>query len=440
MLNPWKNNSKRRLASAENSSIHFGRARRLSFERVEGRLMLSGDAQDFISWDAYSSEFRIAIYPLGAAPVNLAPVEYVEGGFIQPGAVLSGYSADGAFDSVTTRANSNVLVSGPTITADYNHSDSSGVTFNFGGVHLDTPAIPVIVFPGTDSDAGTTFVDQPATAGPPPVEVTADEGGAIPINSILAFVGQTDTWKSGERLASSASQTGRSHWGMPAAVGRTQVHEIAGEWARPAMLEMAGGEPASVEQPSDTRHEQTSMLNDGNNMRLGRLGSSGSTADTPASDSRSARDFDGSDRSADSVAPEEAAYQTERLSATSRQPVSFVLTSHAASADSPAKPNSTAATQSANRETDSAVELNTVNESAVAEVYDQLGTNEGVGAQAVFNRDAWRDSWKATPLLMILALERIAASNSRRAKTESRHSAGHPQSHAPIPPNRTYAD
>jgi hypothetical protein len=435
MLNPWKNNRKRRPASAENPSIHFGRVRRLGFERVEGRLMLSGDAPHFISWDAYSTEFSIAIYQLGDAPVQLAPVEYVDGGFVQPRTVRLGPSTDGTFDIVTTGANSGVLGSGQTITAGFNLSDSSGVTFNFGGVHLDTPAIPVIVFPGTDSDAGTTFVDQPATAGPPPVEVTADEGGAIPINSILAFVGQTDNWKSGDRLASTASRTVRVNWGTPSPVRTPQGHEIMGEWARPAMLEMAGGEPASVGQPADARHERRSMFDEDDNLRLGRPRSFGAAGDTPADDSQAARDFDGSERSADSITPGEAASQTERLSATSQQPVSLAVASHVASDDSPAKPNSTMATESANRENDSASKLNAVNESAIAEVYDQLGTTEGVGAQAVFNREAWRDSWKATPLLMILALERIAASNSRRAKKELRHSAGQPQSHAPAPPD-----
>jgi hypothetical protein len=426
MLNQWKKHRKRRVTTAKTPSVHFTRARRLGFEAMEGRLMLSGDALEFVSWDAYSSEFRLAIYSLSVAPVQMAPVDYADGGFIQPGTMLFGPSSQGTYDSLTNRANFGAVESGPPITVGFNLSGSSDVTFDFSGVHLDTPSIPVLVFPGTDSDLGTTFVDQPANSGPQTTEVTADEGGAIPINSILAFVGQTDSWKSGDRLASAATpQMDRSNWGMPSVVRTTQAREIAGEWARPAMLEMAGGEPASNGQPAEGQYQRSSMFDDEGNMRVGRPLSSGSATDTPANDSRAARDFNASRRSADAVPPEEAAPANRHLSSTSQQSASLIFASQVADAHSLIQANTSQRSESAIMETGAAPDVSRLNESALAKVYDELGTNDAVGAQAVFNHDAWRDSWKATPLLMILALERIAASNSRRAKKREESASAH---------------
>ncbi|HJQ80526.1 MAG TPA: hypothetical protein VJ828_11250, partial [Lacipirellulaceae bacterium] len=201
MLKLWGKNRKRRDATTQTADVGWRARRRLGFEAMEGRLMLAGDAPDFVSWEAYAPEFRLALYPLTTRPLQTAPVEYVDGGFITPVALLLESSGHGTFDTVTNRANfgssglsANIAIS--------NHSDSGGLSVDFTGVHLDTPAIPIIVFPSTVSDGDTTFVDQAAGAGPQPVEVTVDEGGAIPINSILAFVGHTDSWKRGEQLAS----------------------------------------------------------------------------------------------------------------------------------------------------------------------------------------------------------------------------------------------
>ncbi len=427
-----KNHRQRHDATAQTPSTRCRASRRLGFEAMEGRLMLSGDAPDFISWDAYSPEFRIAIYPLVSAPLQTAPVGFVDGGFIQPGTVLFGSSGSGTLDTVTNRANVGELQSVMPTTVNINSPGSSGVTFNFGGVHLDTPAIPVIQFPATDSDTGTTFVDQQHIVGPQPAEVAAEEGGAIPINSILAFVGQTDSLRSGERLASKGpSQTREANWGMPSVAQSTHAREIAGEWARPTMLVMAGGEPAGIPQPEKSQEERAPVQDGDDNILFRRRLSSGAAADTPANDSRITRDFDGSRSSADSVPSEVGAHASRRLSSTSHQPVSLILTSHVAGADSLLQPNTTESTQAEINENGSASHATARNESAYAEVYDELGTGDTLGAQEVFNRDAWRDSWKATPLLVILALERIAASNSRRAKREASSNTRQMPSHLP---------
>jgi hypothetical protein len=420
MWNQWK--KQRHIATAQSTDTRCRALRRLSFEAMEGRLMLSGDAPEFVSWGAYSPEFRLAIYPLASAPQQTAPVEIVEGGFIQPGAVLLGSSAHGTLDTVTNRANVGEIQPRTLTTISYNLSDWPGVTFNFDGVHLDTPSIPVIQFPATDSDAGTTFVDQVDIVGPAPTEVTADEGGAIPINSILAFVGQTDSWRSGERLASKATlQSREPNWGRPSVSNSAQAREIVGEWARPTMLVMAGGEPARISQPEKLQHEQTPVPDGDDNMLIRRRLSSGAAADTPTNDSRTASDFDRTSSATDQS--NDAAHASRRWSSSSDRLVSFDLTSHMVDADSLIR-ESTESAETKSIENGSASDGNALKKSAYAEVYDELGNNDAVGAQDVFNRDTWRDSWKATPLLVILALERIAASNSRRAKREASSNAG----------------
>jgi hypothetical protein len=366
----------------------------------------------------------------------MVPADNVDGGFILPGTVLSGYSVHGRFDSATNRASIGDFAPSTPTSGNVNLSGTGGIHFDFDDVYLDTPAIPLIGFPGTDSDPGTTFVDPPANAGPQAAgpqatETVADEGGAIPINSILAFVGQVDNWRSGERLASRATSpsvdllSGIPNSGQPA-----QARDIAGEWARPMMLEMAGGEAASIRQPEDARHDPTSKFDDEDNIRLGRPLSSDASSATPANNSRAARGLDGSRGNADAVPSEDAAREDRRLSSASQQPVSLVFSSHGSAAHSLVRPNASDPSESAFIENGQASVLTALNESAYAEVYDELGASDAVGAQAVFNRDAWRDSLKVTPLLMILALERIAASNSRRAKRESPGNAGRRQSHA----------
>jgi hypothetical protein len=430
MWNQWKKRGQRHVATAQKPGRRLRAVSRLGFEAMEGRLMLSGDAPEFASWGAYSPEFRLANYPAASQPLQTAAAEYVEGGFIQPGAVLLGSSGYGMLDTITNRANVGQLPPATPVMVNYDLSDWSGTTYNFEDVHLDAPAIPLIEFPATDSDAETTFVDQVDIVGPQPTKVTVDEGGAIPINSILAFVGQTDSWRSGERLASKANLQPRDpSWRMPSVAQATQAREIAGEWARPMMLVTAGGEPTGIGRPEKHQYERTPAPDSDDQTFIRRRLSSGEAADTPENDSWTAGDFHGSRGSAAAVPSGDAAHASRRLSSTSERPRSLNLASHVAAADSlsgPTTSESTVREVLANR---LASEINVRNESAYAQVYDELGTSEKLGAQDAFNREAWRDSWKATPLLVILALERIAASNSRRAKREASNIAVRPTSH-----------
>jgi hypothetical protein len=407
----WRTNRKRASATAQ-SANGWGARRRLGFERMEGRLMLSGDAPDFHLWETYSPEFQIAPYPLGEMPLKTFPADHSDGGFILPGTVLSGHSVHGTFDPVTNRAHiGSFAPSTPTsISGDLSVSGASD--FDFGEVFIDTPPIPPIAFPGTDSDPGTTFVDQPADAVPQVTETFADEGGAIPINSILAFVGHADGWSSGERLASKAtSHTGNLLTAVPNLGPPGQARDIAGEWARPTMLEMAGGEPASTGHDAAHEHEQRLLLEKDAGSRVRRPLSSGAATDPSANDSRSARDFDGSRRGADSVPSEGPDGANGRSRAASQQPESLILASQIAAADLQGQSSAVAIAEFTNVG-DPGATTRAVNESAYAEVYEKLGAREATGAEALFNRDSWRDWWKATPILMILALERIAASNS----------------------------
>jgi hypothetical protein len=194
------------------------------------------------------------------------------------------------------------------------------------------------------------------------------------------------------------------------------------------MLEMAGGEPASIGHHSARENEQTLELEKEAGSRVRRPLSSGEAADRPANNSRAARDFDGPRRGGDANASEGPANGYSR--AASQQPASLALASHIALADAQSRLNAFANVEFPNGDVSGST-TGPVNASAYAEVYDELGAIETVGTEALFNRDSWRDSWKATPLLVILALERIAASNSRRAKREVAESAGRPRPHLP---------
>jgi hypothetical protein len=197
------------------------------------------------------------------------------------------------------------------------------------------------------------------------------------------------------------------------------------------MLVMAGGEPAGISQTEKSQRERTPVPDGDDNVLIRSRLSSGAAADTPANESRAAHDFDGSRRSANSVPPQEATPANRRVNSTSRQPPSLILASQVAGAHALMRLNTSESTDAAINENGSTSDEIARNESAYAEVYDELGTNDAIPAQEVFNRHAWRDSWKATPLLVILALERIAASNSRRAKREASSNTGQQQSQVP---------
>jgi hypothetical protein len=226
-----------------------------------------------------------------------------------------------------------------------------------------------------------------------------------------------------------ASQTGTSMSTIPISLQPTQARDISGEWARPTMLEMAGGEPTSMQPPEASQHERTPLSDGDDNLRSRRPWSSGAAADSPANNSRTARETNPSRHSADALPTEEAATANRRLSSASKQPVSLIAASPLADAHSLVTPSASATTEAAKLDNDSASKSG-ADESVYAEVYDQLGTSDASGAQAAFKLDSWRDSWKATPLLMILALERIAAGNTRRAKRESPCHTGRSRSHA----------
>jgi hypothetical protein len=145
-----------------------------------------------------------------------------------------------------------------------------------------------------------------------------------------------------------------------------------------------------------------------------------------AAELRAAHEFSGSRPSVETLPSADASSANRSSSPSLEQSVPINLTSYTANSPWLIPSAAAEATQFARNGNDVAEGIE-FGDSAHAEVYDQLGTSVAAGAEALFNRDTWRDSWKATPLLMILALERIAASNSRRAKKESSESAGRPQ-------------
>jgi hypothetical protein len=60
---------------------------------------------------------------------------------------------------------------------------------------------------------------------------------------------------------------------------------------------------------------------------------------------------------------------------------------------------------------------------AAAHVFDQLGQGNAAVIESSVDGKSWLRSIGTSPLLMVLALERIAALNSRRATRESRIAA-----------------
>ena len=408
----------RRRSAANCRPASSAGVRRLSVEVMEGRLMLSTNGPDFGSVDLLSTQFGLDAYQFNTAAIHAAPVGTpAEGGFVSTDPAL----LDQSFNPFNV-ASPAVLVNSPkhydifipgASATDGTNIMPGGMT-NFDAVRFDTPGIPRLVMAPADSDGGLIPRVESTLAHNWRNAIKENEGGAIPIQSILAVVGPGGS--SGERIVSKSG-------GEPAERLRTVTMSseggvISGEWARPTMLEMAGGEPVSIARPAPAPPDFTSTLD--RDPRGDQPLSSGGVPSAPANAFAHRQGLAPSGGAAASTSIEETPTLTLRGSvrSVSQGATSFddglhslQLQSRVSSSDVfPLGPHQEPSLRPA---------IAGPEASAYAEAFAQLGTRDETVMQSLAGHTPWRESLKVTPLLMILALERIAASNSRRAKQES---------------------
>lgn len=270
------------------------------------------------------------------------------------------------------------------------------------------------VIAASPNTSSLDFTSQPVVIGPSPSTPGISEGGAIPIHAIFADFRKDSQLASGVKaIASSAAETSVASLAS-ARQHVTSDNAITGEWARAMVFEIAGGEPTNDLRTPGAQSTTTSNSDESlqNAQPL-------SSIETPQQNGEL------SNRHAAIQA--NAAYP---LGATG-QPVSDETNGQVAIAEPQllgndkltANASAPVSVSQFTAENLLNAERSDANPFAAAAAFDQLGQGNSPIIDQPVDGKSWLRSIGTSPLLMVLALERIAALNSRRATRESRIAA-----------------
>jgi hypothetical protein len=404
---------------------------------MEGRLMLSTTADvDFMPLDLNPAQFSLDSIgsPPGAKYTTSDAAEY-QGGFIDtPSGFISTDSifdiplpplpreaepdVDPQFPTIPTRSDADILV--PVTPADPvpDIQESAGFpldsNLNTGpNVLVSGPAevyfeLQPSVIPIWDVLPQGPIFDS-SIAGLRQAAFPAEEGGLIPIESMLSSMalivgpelrdiaadppGENDSEEAEEPIRVAAAET-------------TDGGPISGELARAMTFEMAGGEPDDNETAGRAARNDDSQTTNDNPPPRSR--ESVSAVDPPTM------------KEIESTAADAAQSQ---LAAAPRSPALATLGGMVAGLPQTAQPVfernvgwmpvSTITPGGAVPGAEAPLDL--AHMEAFEELADEATTRSSLGLEF-----SLRGALNVTPLLMILALERIAASNSRRANRDER--------------------
>jgi hypothetical protein len=383
---------------------------RLGVELMEGRMMLS--ATGIESPQPIPEMTQSTLIPaqisFAGAYFNLAPSS-PDGGL-----TLSDTATNLQFDSTIAVTRSNA------ISYDFNSVD-------LNSVYVPSRALPVYdspllsgtglkpeVIAASPNIGSLDLTSQPVVIGPSPSTPGISEGGSIPIHAIFADFRKDSQLASGVKaIASSATET------SVASLASARQHSmpdnsIAGEWARAMVFEIAGGEPTNDlhtpgAQPTTTSDSDESLQH----------AQPLSSVETPQQNGKLFNRHAASQ--ADGVNPLVATGQpvpdeTDGQVATAEPQL---LGNDKLTADASA-PVSVGQFTAENLLTAERSDAKTF---AAAAVFDQLGKGNSAIIDQPVDGKSWLRSIGTSPLLMVLALERIAALNSRRATRDSRIAA-----------------
>jgi hypothetical protein len=390
---------------------------RLGVELMEGRMMLAASVLD-----APQVGSDIGDYVIPAAQINAAgsyQIQMLYGIQAADVGYLQFDSVSGVADSVSwnllspRQAEHSTSVAG-LITRDFDFPRAIGVdhdgtyqnwsdnvSFGDGSVLKAVAILPTWNTLGAPTAAIIPIVVGPSQTGP-----NVSEGGAIPIHPIFADFRKDSHLASGVKPASPAAETTVASL-TAARSAATADGAIAGEWARATVFEIAGGEPTTSDsqrdQPAATSGTDQALQDTKPLSSVKTLQQNERLASRNAAETQS----DGSPASPGQThSAQDYGQPSSDLSALL---ANGKLTSDAAG------PHFNFNTLGSNN-----LKISTV---AAAAVFDQLGEGNTAVIESTTDGKSWLRSIGTSPLLMVLALERIAAFNSRRATRESRVAA-----------------
>jgi hypothetical protein len=373
---------------------------------MEGRVMLSAAAADFMPLHLIPSQFNFDSAVTNSPQLTRSTLP-TEGGFIVAPPPVSAADMDVGLPSAApptdimeqTDSDSIPLVV-PTTNLDATYS---------GGLNDDSEGIRPSVIPVW----GVARLDT-ASAGFPlytthSVNLNRNEGGAISVESLLAGINAPGVSQPPVRIASILTAVADSE---SAAVPRGAADsaaansDISGELARAIAFEMAGGEPtepgmeSALRQPrgagKEVEHPDSGELLPPNHARRPATNSRAEVSVVPVEEQ-------------DTTEPRVRAFAASFISLDpSNALTGRLISAELAATTSPSKSRRLQHGGDAGGD-------DSGRESARREVFDTLGVDEETAKLSLAQTLPWRGTLNAAPLLMILALERIAASNSRRA-------------------------
>jgi hypothetical protein len=350
----------------------------MSVESMEGRLMLSATTLDFSMLSQQPLQFATA------ADEQQVVALTSEGGQIPVHFSSSDMHFDGNHVLPTTWRSTTTIQQ---LIQDTSLGSSVSGTSAFDEVNsIFRPEI----FAG---DLDAVSIDEPPATGRVGSAIQHEEGGAISIASILTSE-ELDAPQL-RHLVAEPTETSNSIAATRSAIGEA----ISGEWARAVAFEMAGGEPASNSRPVVNANDSAAM---GLQIPFEQYSRAIRTLVNPvqATDESQATPtrllLDG---------------EPERPNAPKMSKVGPRINSDEASIAAPVQRTSLYR-QEINRETDALTPAS----AEYAKAFEQLADEETSGSWlAPYSRRAL----SATPLLLVLALERVTARKSRRGSVQT---------------------
>ena len=393
------NRRRSRSATRCHSQLSRRAFRPMRLEPMEGRLMLSANASDSAVAAEYTTlNLHAAQWTLDANDQPAIVASTRDGGFVGTSYSSAGAAFDGNIvspDGVPAAAGIVVQSINRAVLSTSGTSDTWSLFDSIDTIR------PVAIVLDRDGEINSAIEQTWAeTMGP---RTAREEGGAIQIESILARVGTMEAPRTSELVSRAsievtARQANRAAQSTAPATSADRA--AGGELARAIVFEMAGGEPVARERPeADNRSEPQA----GVEVPLSSTDSHETDAARSLARAAGARAENRPTSRDDLVDPD-----FERL----REPIFGVQRN-----ERPLRPTSDGSTSvAAGAETLDAgllMSAGRVTDSVLAEAFEQLGESEGSTAFSLV--DYSRRALGATPLLLMLALERIAARNSRRA-------------------------
>ena len=419
MFIPKRFKRQRRTAGTGSRRASSGLRRQLRVEAMESRLMLSNNApgDEPPTWQEIPVSGNVVELVQVAAPIFKLNVQQ-EGGFINNGyspidydVLTADFQMSSQFSSLSTGQEVGNLLMQDRSAFTVNAAGGMGGWAIINSQSFTEDASRYLIYRGVDGDISLN--DAPLANGILHDSATfaEHEGGVIPVEPLLKLIGPgivpTSVAKTNIK-----SLTGSEAGGSLATfAGKSSLHEISGEWARAAVFEIAGGEPVSgglsenelsgksqaTLDDSATARDRESLTSTDESDVTGRLASH----DAPA-DRNTEQPIPGDATAAAAKNRGSNAMPTEVAVDGSMRPstVANILSNRVFGASEVAKASSRA---DGDPQSD-----------AAAAAFDQIGASE-VALSSPFSLDSTlRRSIGLMPLLLMLALERVAPRNWSR--------------------------